>query len=463
MPRRPGARTRRRPAPRPAGRPRSRASAPPPSPLPPRPRRRGSPRPQLPRCPRTRSRGPAHPGPRSAAPGPSAGRGRACPPRSGRLGGATAEAQGAEPQPPGRSLRDRARHSARPRDRDLVDAGREGGRAWCRDPRGGLGAARAHRARGGRQGGRRGGVRRPDQGLGRPPQRADDRRLPVRHPRGPAPARARAAQRVRRTTAASSPGTCRPGTSSCPTWSPPGPSGPRTSTGCCRRCCAASCGTTRSPPTCSTGPLARARACRCRSRRPAAAGGPLLRRRLVGAGRRAQAVARRGRDRAHRHRSAVRAGPPVSEPPGVSRWSGDWRDGPRGARATPQRQPPRRRRSARPGAVRGRAPRARRERDRRDDRGVRAPARPARGASRTGSARSCAAPARRPHAGRPVPRAVPQSTSRRPSARPASPWATAPPARRRRARPRAAARRTCGAAAARRRGRTGPRWTSTCC
>ena len=86
-----------------------------------------------------------------------------------------------------------------------------------RDPRGGLGAARADRARGDRDAGRRGGLRRAHQGLGGPAQRAHDRRLPLRHPRGPAPPRARPAQRVRRR-AGSSPGTCRRGTSSCPTW-----------------------------------------------------------------------------------------------------------------------------------------------------------------------------------------------------------------------------------------------------
>ena len=45
---------------------------------------------------------------------------------------------------------------------------------------------------------RRGRLRRAHQGLGRPAQRADDRRLPLRHPRGHAAPRARAGQRVRR-------------------------------------------------------------------------------------------------------------------------------------------------------------------------------------------------------------------------------------------------------------------------
>ena len=57
-------------------------------------------------------------------------------------------------------------------------------------------------------------------------------------------------------------GTCRRATSSCPTWSPRGRSARRTSTGCCRRSCPASCGTTRSPPTCWP---ARSPSSRCRS------------------------------------------------------------------------------------------------------------------------------------------------------------------------------------------------------
>ena len=67
--------------------------------------------------------------------------------------------------------------------------------------------------------------------------------------------RARGVENEYEATAGSSAGTCRPGTSSCRTWSPPGPSVPRTSTGCCRRCSPASCGTTRSRPSCSPAPL----------------------------------------------------------------------------------------------------------------------------------------------------------------------------------------------------------------
>ena len=48
----------------------------------------------------------------------------------------------------------------------------------------------------------------------------------------------------------------RRGTSSSPTWSPPGPSVPRTSTGCCRRCSPPSCATTRCPEDLVTGSLA---------------------------------------------------------------------------------------------------------------------------------------------------------------------------------------------------------------
>ena len=72
----------------------------------------------------------------------------------------------------------------------------------------------------------------PDQGLGGPAQRAHHRRLPLRHPRGPAPPGARAAQRVRRRPARQRPAPAAAATSSSPTWSPPGRSGPRTSTGC---------------------------------------------------------------------------------------------------------------------------------------------------------------------------------------------------------------------------------------
>ena len=155
-------------------------------------------------------------------------------------------------------------------------------------------------------------LRRADQGLGGPPQRADGQPLPLRHPRGPAPPRARAGSTSAATAGTSSRGGRRRGTSSSPTWSPRGRSAPRTSTGCCPRCCTASCATTRCPPSCSSG----------RWPRPALPV-PLtvalpppedraLRGRLVRARRRAEAVARpRGRSRRSTPASAFPAGPPV--------------------------------------------------------------------------------------------------------------------------------------------------------
>ena len=67
-----------------------------------------------------------------------------------------------------------------------------------RDPRDRPGAAGADPGRGVCGPRRRGGLRRPDQGVGRAAQRAHRGRLPLRHPRGHAPARARRGERVRR-------------------------------------------------------------------------------------------------------------------------------------------------------------------------------------------------------------------------------------------------------------------------
>ena len=140
-------------------------------------------------------------------------------------------------------------------------------------------------------------------------QRAHRRRLPLRHPRGHAPPRAGRGATSTTATAGSSAGTCRPGTSSCRTWSPPGPSAPRTSTGCSRRCSPASCGTTRSRPSCSTAPLADLGLPVPLSVGAAAARGPRLRRRVVRARRRAEAVAGRRGHRPDRHRPAPRDRP----------------------------------------------------------------------------------------------------------------------------------------------------------
>ena len=90
------------------------------------------------------------------------------------------------------------------------------------------------------------------------------------------------AQRVqRRSRPASSAGICRPDTSSYPTWSPPGPNGPRTNIGCCRRCWLRFCGTTRMPADLLSGPLAELGLPVPLTVGLAATGGPRIRRCLV--------------------------------------------------------------------------------------------------------------------------------------------------------------------------------------
>ena len=145
----------------------------------------------------------------------------------------------------------------------------------------------------------------PDPGVGRAAQLADDRRLPVRHPRGPAPPRAR-----RCSTSTTSPDPDRrPAPAAAPLQAVlPGHGLDPAARG-------------RAPA--AVGPAAllpevrraaRRRADRAAGRaraagpdhdRAAAAGGPRLRRRLVGAGRRAQAVDRRRGQHAAGHRPAV--------------------------------------------------------------------------------------------------------------------------------------------------------------
>ena len=315
--------------------------------------------------------------------------------------------------PAARSGGPRAPLVARPRDPTSarcdarICATGEGGSA-AGDPRGRLGAARADPSRGVRGPRRRGGLRRPDQGLGQAAQRADHRRLPLRHPRGPAPPRTRPASTSTTAAAGSSAGTCRPGTSSCPTWSRPGPSGRRTSTGCCPRCWPASCGTTRSRATCSTAPLAELGLPVPVTVGAAAAGGPVVRRRVVRARRRAQAVPGRRGQRADRHRSASRAGPPVVAAAQVSSSAG--RTG-----------GPRRRRGPAEPSTGGRR-RATAQHQRRATRLARsgrrpAPAAPGRAGRGPGREAVASAPrARRPGTRRPVPRPVPHRRGRRPVA-----------------------------------------------
>ena len=214
----------------------------------------------------------------------------------------------------------------------------------------------------------------------------------------------------------SSAGTCRRGTSSCPTWSPPGPSVPRTSTGCSPRCSPASCGTTRSRRELLDGAAVGPRPARARLGRAAAARGPRLRRRVVRARRRAEAVARRRGQRPDRHgpaprdRPAGRAVPPRTR----HRWPG------RVARAGDEDRPAapgRRRATGEPpsgGVQRARATRRALERRRRR---ARAPARPGRAGRGPGAGDGRAPQARRPGAGRPVPRALPDRRRRRPAAR----------------------------------------------
>ena len=105
------------------------------------------------------------------------------------------------------------------------------------------------------------------------------------------------------------------------TWSRPGPSGPRTSTACCRRCWRASCGTTRCRPTCSTGPLAEIRPARAAHARAAAAGGP---RRSPTSGPPSAASSSRRSTSSSPHPidtgQRYEVGPPVTEPPGACRW-----------------------------------------------------------------------------------------------------------------------------------------------
>ena len=137
--------------------------------------------------------------------------------------------------------------------------------------------------------------------------------------------------------------------------------------------------------------------------RPAAARGPRLRRRLVGARGRAEAVAGRRGHRPDRHRPAPRdraAGRPAA--PDGHRRSG------RVARAGDEGRPARRgRRELRASSDAATAPGV----------GARAPVRAGR-AGRGAGARDGRAPApRRPRARRPVPRALPHRRRRRPAAR----------------------------------------------
>ena len=175
------------------------------------------------------------------------------------------------------------------------------------------------RDRGPRRLRRRGRLRRADQGLGGAAQRAHRQPLPLRHPRGPAPPRARAGQRVRRPavvvagTAAPALQALLPGHRLDPAPRGRAPAAVRAAAllPAPRRAAARAAATARSRrlglPVAADG-------------RAAAAGGPLLRRRLVRARRRAEAVARPRGHRPRRQRPAVRgraAGrPPPADGPG---------------------------------------------------------------------------------------------------------------------------------------------------
>ena len=141
--------------------------------------------------------------------------------------------------------------------------------------------------------------------MGRPAQRADHRRLPVRHPRGPAAPRARPAQRVRRdeirVIARHLPPRHFKLSYLVTAWTQRPEDEHRLLSSlltCFLRYDAL-------PADAAHRTAGRARAAGPGDGRPAAAGGPGLRRRLVGARRRAQAVDRRGGQRAGRHRPAV--------------------------------------------------------------------------------------------------------------------------------------------------------------
>ena len=178
------------------------------------------------------------------------------------------------------------------------------------DPRGRRGAAGADPGRGARGTEVEVVLRRADQGLGGAAQRADGRRLPLRHPRGPAPPRARAG---------STSTTARDGSRArhlpprhfklsylVTAWT----QRPEDEHRLLSALLACFLRHDAMPARrCSTGPLAELGPAGAADGRPAAARGPRVRRRVVRARRRAEAVAGRRGQRADRHRPAPRARP----------------------------------------------------------------------------------------------------------------------------------------------------------
>ena len=212
---------------------------------------------------------------------------------------------------------DRAAQAARTRAPRRLGAVRPPGATITRDDPGRRPAARDARPPRRAQwlaGGPR--VRRAHQGLGGPPQRARRRHLPVRHPGGPRAPRAGLGGRARPGRRGRAAAGSRPAASASRTLSPPGRSARRTSTACCPRSC--SCFRQRDAQAGRPGRLPGRVGPACLHRRgPAGDPGPLARGHLVGAGRRAQAVARRRGHRAGRRRSSAPFGPPVKEGPTI--------------------------------------------------------------------------------------------------------------------------------------------------